>query len=69
MACSDVNMSALKVIKIHKQIYNVVSAFRELKTDLNIRPIYYYILKSIKGHIIVSFLAYFLLKHVKGKLK
>jgi len=69
LACSDVNMSALKVIKIHKQIYNVESAFRELKSDLNIRPIYHYTPKRIKGHIIISFLAYFLLKHIERRLK
>jgi len=69
LACSDISLSALEVIRIHKQIYDVENAFRELKTDLNIRPIYHYTPKRIKGHIIVSFLSYFLLKAIERRLK
>ena len=69
IACSDMSLPPLKIIKIHKQISHIEKAFRELKTDLNIRPIYHYKPERIRGHIIVSFLAYFLLKHMERRLR
>ena len=69
IASSDVSISALEAIKIHKNIYEVENSFRDLKSSLNIRPIYHFKKERIKGHIIVSFLSYFLLKNIEYKLK
>jgi len=69
IASSDTSISALEAIKIHKNIYEVENSFRDLKSSLNIRPIYHFKKERIKGHIIVSFLSYFLLKNIEYKLK
>ena len=54
LASSDTSLDALTIIQRHKSIYDIENAFRELKTDLNIRPIYHWTYKRIRGHIIVS---------------
>jgi len=69
LASSDTSLSALEVIKIHKNIYEIENSFRDLKNALSIRPIYHYKKTRIIGHIIVSFLAYMFLKHIEVSLK
>ena len=68
IASSDTSLDALTIIQRHKTIYDIENAFRELKNDLNIRPIYHWTYKRIKGHIIISFLSYFLLKNIQYRL-
>jgi len=69
IASSDTSIDALKAIQIHKNIYEVENSFRDVKSSLNIRPIYHFKKERIKGHIIVSFLAYFFLKNIEYRLK
>jgi transposase len=69
IASSDTYLDALEIIKIHKNIYEIENSFRDIKSSLNIRPIYHYKKERIKGHIIVSFLAYFFLKNIEYRLK
>jgi len=69
IASSDTSLNALKAIQIHKNIYEVENSFRDIKSSLNIRPIYHFKKERIKGHIIVSFLSYFLLKNIEYRLK
>ena len=68
LASSDASLNALEIIKIHKTIYDIEDAFRDLKHSLNIRPIYHYKKERIKGHIIASFLGYMFLKHIEVRL-
>ncbi len=68
LASSDASLNALEIIKIHKTIYDIEEAFRDLKHSLNIRPIYHYKKERIKGHIIASFLGYMFLKHIEVRL-
>ncbi len=69
LASSDTSLSALEIINIHKNIYDIENSFRDLKNTLSIRPIYHYKRERIIGHIIVSFLAYMFLKHIEISLK
>ena len=69
IASSDTSIDALEAINIHKNIYEVENSFRDVKSSLNIRPIYHFKKERIKGHIIVSFLSYFLLKNIEYRLK
>jgi len=69
IASSDTSIDALKAIQIHKNIYEVENSFRDVKSSLNIRPVYHFKKERIKGHIIVSFLSYFLLKNIEYRLK
>ena len=69
IASSDTSINPLEAIQIHKNIYEVENSFRDLKSSLNIRPIYHFKKDRIKGHIIVSFLSYFFLKNIEYRLK
>jgi len=48
--------------KTYIQLTDVEAAFRTLKSDLGIRPIYHQIERRVHGHILVAFLAYALWK-------
>ncbi len=69
IASSDTSIDVLQAIQIHKNIYEVENSFRNVKSSLNIRPIYHFKKERIKGHIIISFLSYFLLKNIEYRLK
>jgi transposase len=51
------------------QLTEVEQAFKELKSDLSVRPIYHQKDKRIEAHIFVAFLAYCLQVTLKAKLK
>ena len=47
-----------KLWSLYLQLVNVEEAFKNLKGDLAIRPIFYQSEKRIEAHILISFLAY-----------
>jgi transposase len=47
---------------MYMQLGDAEAAFRNLKTDLNVRPIYHQKQNRIEGHILIAFLAYVLWK-------
>lgn len=51
------------------QLTEVEQAFKELKHDLSVRPIYHHVEPRIEAHIFVSFLAYCLQTTLKARLK
>jgi len=51
------------------QLTEVEQAFKELKSDLAVRPIWHQLQHRIEAHIFVAFLAYCLQVTLKGKLK
>lgn len=51
------------------QLTEVEQAFKELKHDLSIRPIYHHDAGRIEAHVFVAFLAYCLQVTLKGKLR
>jgi hypothetical protein len=50
-------------------LVEVEQAFKELKNDLSIRPIYHQLETRIEAHIFIAFLAYCLLVTLKQRLK
>ena len=42
IASSDTSINPLEAINIHNNIYEIENSFRDLKSSLNIRPIYHY---------------------------
>jgi transposase len=52
-------MSALEILTAYKHLWLVEDAFGEIKGMLKIRPIYHWNDDRIKGHLTMSFLAYF----------
>lgn len=58
-----------KLWAFYLQLTEVEQAFKELKGDLAIRPIYHQLDHRIEAHILVSFLAYALQVTLKARLK
>ena len=50
-----------KLVKIYKNLNKVETAFRIIKNDLDIRPMYHRKEERVKGHIYVCVLAYFVI--------
>ena len=58
-----------KLWQFYIQLTQVEAAFKDLKDDLALRPIFHQLEKRIEAHIFVSFLAYCLHVHVRACLK
>jgi hypothetical protein len=56
-------------VRLYLQLVEVEQAFKELKNDLAIRPIYHQLDTRIEAHIFIAFLAYCLLVTLKQRLK
>jgi transposase len=48
------------VARAYKQLWMVEHAFREMKSNLDLRPVYHFAESRIRGHIMVCFLAFYL---------
>jgi len=69
IAASDLEIDPKEAINIHKNLYEIENSFRENKHTLNIRPIRHFKEERIIGHVIASFLGYFILKQIQVRLK
>ena len=58
-----------KLWEFYLQLTEVEQAFKELKGDLAVRPIYHQLESRIESHIFISFLAYCLQVTLKARLK
>ena len=58
-----------KLWQFYIQLTQVEAAFKDLKDDLSLRPIFHQTEKRIEAHIFVSFLAYCLHVHLRACLK
>jgi transposase len=55
--------------KLYMQLTQIEAAFRCLKTDLKIRPIYHQLEQRVEAHLLVAFLAYCLMVTLKKRLE
>jgi len=55
--------------RMYLQLVEIEQAFKELKSDLSIRPIYHQVDERIEAHIFIAFLAYCLQVTLKQRLK
>jgi transposase len=63
-------LSAERTVSAYKNLSQVESAFRSLKTmDLHIRPIYHWKDDRIKSHVFLCMLAYYVEWHLRGALR
>jgi len=58
-----------KLWEYYLQLTEIEQAFKELKSDLSIRPIHHQLQERIEAHIFISFLAYCLQVTLKARLK
>jgi hypothetical protein len=59
------NLKPEEVIEKYSDLFEVEHAFRSLKSQLQIRPIYHWTDKRIEGHIAMCFMAYTMLNHLR----
>jgi len=55
--------------QIYVQLTQVEGAFKDLKDDLSLRPIFHQLERRIEAHIFVAFLAYCLHVHLRARLQ
>lgn len=63
------NLSKEAIALGYKTLWEVESAFREVKDFIKVRPIYHYNGKRVKGHIFICFLAYLLERLMEKRLE
>ena len=59
------NMEAEDILKSYHSLARVESAFRSLKTDLGLRPVYHHKASRCSAHLFISVLAYHLLNTIE----
>lgn len=60
---------AIEIWKLYVTLTNVEGAFRALKTDLGMRPVYHQNKERTEGHLFISILAYHLLINIERRLR
>lgn len=63
---SDDTLSAEDVALGYKQLVDVEDAFRTLKTELNLRPVYHRLEERTRAHVFISWLALLLVRVVEN---
>jgi len=58
-----------KLWQFYIQLTQIEAAFKDLKDDLNLRPIFHQLERRIEAHIFVSFLAYCMHVHLRERLR
>lgn len=66
---SHKNLTARKTWELYMALSKVESAFRSIKSDLGVRPVYHHSAERTKAHIFISILAYHLLISIENTLK
>jgi len=66
---TNCSLGADEVAQAYKSLWQVEQAFRELKSGLDLRPIYHWTEKRIRGHVMVCFLALVLEMALRRRLK
>ena len=66
---TNTGLSPEEVALAYKGLWQVERAFRELKSGLELRPVYHWSCRRIRGHIMVCFLAFLLEVASDRKLK
>jgi transposase len=62
-------MSAEEVVEAYHSLWKIEESFRVMKSTLEVRPIFHWTEKRIKGHFVVCFLAFLLERTLEFKLR
>ena len=62
-------LSASGIWSLYTTLTQVEGAFRALKSDLGVRPVFHQTADRTRAHLFVSVLAYFLLSHIESRFK
>ena len=65
---SNAKLSKEEIIENYQHLWQIEKAFRIVKTDLKIRPVYHRLGRRIEAHICISFTAYKIYKELERQL-
>ncbi len=65
---TNTKLEYTEIAKYYKSLWQIENAFSELKSSLDVKPMYHWTEKRIKGHIFICFLALVLELGLKNKL-
>jgi transposase len=54
---TNTELDYTEIAKYYKSLWQIESAFRELKSSLDVKPMYHWVDRRIRGHIFICFLA------------
>jgi transposase len=57
-----------QVIGAYKMLYKIEESFRCMKSSLDVRPVYHWTERRIKGHIMLCFISFYVLRVIQRKL-
>lgn len=66
---TSTDLKAEELLEKYRDLYKVEQAFRTLKSQLQIRPMFHWTDKRIEGHIAMCFIAFTFLNHMKNLTK
>ena len=66
---SEEDYSPKEVESLYKRLGKVERAFRNIKSFLNIRPVYHYKKRRVRAHVLICFLGYYLVKKMELELR
>jgi transposase len=66
---TNTKLSAIQVVERYKDLWQIESAFRSLKSELEVGPIYHFKDRRIRAHIMICFLAFCMRVALYKKLK
>ncbi|MFQ5753444.1 MAG: IS1634 family transposase [bacterium] len=66
---TNTRLSCIQVVERYKDLWQIENAFRQLKSELEMGPIYHYKDRRIRAHIMICFLAFCLKVALYKKLK
>jgi len=69
LSSNRVDLSAAELWKTYTMLTEIEAAFRSMKSELGMRPIYHQLEHRIDGHIFISILAYHVIHTIRYQLK
>jgi len=66
---SEKNMTAQEVMEAYHTLWKIEESFRIMKTTMEVRPIFHWTPKRIKGHFVLCFLAFLLERKLEWLLR
>lgn len=66
---SEQNMSEWEIIDSYHNLWKIEESFRIMKSNLEVRPIFHWTEKRIKGHFVICFLSFLLERTLEYRLK
>ena len=62
-------LEAAEVLAAYKELWQIEESFRCMKSTLKIRPIYHWTRRRIEGHVMMSFLSFYVLRSMEKLLE